>query len=297
MPYFNVYNPANFGWTADASQIIPYSYNGVSFPAGVHRLAKAPFDGLLKKLLDEDMVPGGLKNPGCWGYEYRPVTGNSSGLSYHAYGLALDINAPANGYRANGSAGPHSISNSAGALARSLGFEWGGAWTSPKDYMHFELHLSPAEIRAAPPSAGSSADVPATIRAGSTGTTVATLQRRLYLPVGTPPAFGPVTTAAVEQYQRVHGLAADGIVGPATWAALLHSAIRPGERQLRQGSTGDDVAWLQRKLNLKPATHPAFGPITTKAVDAFHRLWKSTPTGIVSPPDWRRLGVAHADVS
>ena len=32
--------------------------------------------------------------------------------------------------------------------------------------------------------------------------------------------FGPVTTAAVEQFQGYSGLAVDGIVGPDTWAAL-----------------------------------------------------------------------------
>jgi peptidoglycan hydrolase-like protein with peptidoglycan-binding domain len=33
--------------------------------------------------------------------------------------------------------------------------------------------------------------------------------------------FGPQTVAAVKDFQSGHGLAADGIVGPQTWQALV----------------------------------------------------------------------------
>ena len=39
--------------------------------------------------------------------------------------------------------------------------------------------------------------------------------------------FGPSTQTAVEQFQSVRGLTVDGIVGPATWAALLRYAPVP----------------------------------------------------------------------
>jgi hypothetical protein len=39
--------------------------------------------------------------------------------------------------------------------------------------------------------------------------------------------FGPTTQTAVEQFQSVRGLTVDGIVGPATWAALLRYAPAP----------------------------------------------------------------------
>ena len=80
--------------------------------------------------------------------------GGSGGLSYsqHCYGLAVDINVNENCYiSANGAVGPgsfwkpneneYSISPD-GVLVKtfkSMGWGWGGDWTSPKDYMHFSF--------------------------------------------------------------------------------------------------------------------------------------------------------------
>lgn len=57
-----------------------------------------------------------------------------------------------------------------------------------------------------------------TVRRGSQGAEVITLQQKLKITVdGT---FGPSTEKAVRLFQSDHGLTADGVVGPATWAAL-----------------------------------------------------------------------------
>ncbi|WP_018687033.1 peptidoglycan-binding protein [Actinokineospora enzanensis] len=66
----------------------------------------------------------------------------------------------------------------------------------------------------APPSSGSRP----TIRRGSTGDHVKTLQRWLGLTVDG--RFGAATEAKVRRYQAMKGLTADGIVGPRTWAAM-----------------------------------------------------------------------------
>lgn len=56
------------------------------------------------------------------------------------------------------------------------------------------------------------------LRTGSRGSAVRELQRLLR--VAADGLFGPATRAAVVARQRDAGLAADGIVGPLTWAAL-----------------------------------------------------------------------------
>jgi len=76
-----------------------------------------------------------------------------------------------------------------------------------------------------------SAQAPAqTLKPGDTGSQVKTLQRALatlgFSP-GTPDGdYGPATQVAVERFQVAKGLAEDGIVGPATLAAL-QKALSP----------------------------------------------------------------------
>ena len=65
----------------------------------------------------------------------------------------------------------------------------------------------------------------AMLEMGSKGSAVAELQRELNAALGGPKLvvdgdFGPRTKAAVEAFQREHGLEVDGIVGPQTEAAL-----------------------------------------------------------------------------
>ncbi len=42
-----------------------------------------------------------------------------------------------------------------------------------------------------------------------------------YRTIGVDGSFGPKTQAAVESFERQHGLTVDGIIGPAVWSALL----------------------------------------------------------------------------
>lgn len=58
-----------------------------------------------------------------------------------------------------------------------------------------------------------------TLRRGSRGSDVVTLQKRLG--VGADGIFGPGTQSAVIAYQSSHGLTPDGVVGPKTWGSLF----------------------------------------------------------------------------
>ena len=69
------------------------------------------------------------------------------------------------------------------------------------------------------------------LRQGSTGTSVATMQRLLsfiasYFPTLSPITidgiFGSGTRAAFAAYQTLFGFAADGVIGPLTWASIVN---------------------------------------------------------------------------
>src|ERR1700730_10476802 len=93
--------------------------------------------------------------------------------------------------------------------------------------------------------------IPATISEGATGPTVRWAQyllvRRTLSDDQIDGIFGPVTKSAVEQFQTDSGLAVDGIVGPAPWAAL--GGAGPEPPTLSQGSHGAVVEKLQTALN------------------------------------------------
>jgi hypothetical protein len=63
---------------------------------------------------------------------------------------------------------------------------------------------------------------PPTLRLGSTGEPVKTLQNALR--VTADGSLGPLTQAALKAFQRAHGLDDDGVCGPKTWELVLRMA-------------------------------------------------------------------------
>lgn len=95
------------------------------------------------------------------------------------------------------------------------------------------------------------------LRPGSRGEAVRDLQLRVGALGHTIPSvevgeYGPATEQVVRNVQQQRGLRVDGLCGPQTWAAVVESGYRLGDRLLyrrRPMLRGDDVADLQRRLN------------------------------------------------
>lgn len=135
----------------------------------LHRDAAEPVTGVFQRLFDarfpiEDMhvtpaaeldAPNTGDGNATAGFVCRPTRG-SSRWSEHAYGLAIDINPFQNPYVHDGSLIPGLASSyldranvrpgmlvpGAGPIEAfaEIGWQWGGAWSNPIDYMHFSAN-------------------------------------------------------------------------------------------------------------------------------------------------------------
>jgi len=153
------------------------------------------------------------------------------------------------------------------------------------------------------------------LRIGSRGDSVALIQNYLNavaqvytsIPIlATDGIFGAMTDQAVREFQRLFGLAADGIIGPITWYEIMdvynrlaNSALPqfPGT-SLRIGSRGNDVLLMQKYLNSMASVFPSipvitadgvFGNNTADAVREFQRLFGLTADGIIGRNTWERI--------
>lgn len=126
---------------------------------------------------------------------------------------------------------------------------------------------------------------------GAHSAQVKTVQQRLALVADG--WYGPVTTAAIKDFQRANGLAVDGVVGVKTWAALQQSSVKAssGDSVLNLGDQGPLVRAVQSKLGV--GVDGVFGPKTEAAVKAFQRGAGLVADGVVGVKTTYAL--AHAD--
>jgi peptidoglycan hydrolase-like protein with peptidoglycan-binding domain len=178
------------------------------------------------------------------------------------------------------------------------------------------------------PVRGVTSSYPGTpLRRGSSGPNVVVIQVELNRISQNYPAipklspvdgiFGSRTEAAVRKFQEIFGLSVDGIVGKATWYALvrLYTAVTqlselrsqgqrfysisweyPNSPQL--GSSGEKVRHLQYMLAVLAAYIPEipsvnvdgiFGQQTLEAVLAAQRYFDLPRTGIVNASTWEEI--------
>jgi len=129
--------------------------------------------------------------------------------------------------------------------------------------------------------------------------------------------FGSRTEASVRAFQEIFGLEADGVVGRATWYALvrLYTAVTRlselrslgqqfyaiswnPENALQVGSTGEQVRQLQYRLSVLSDFIPGipdvavdgiYGNATRAAVLAAQRRFRLPETGVVDQQTWDEI--------
>ncbi len=184
------------------------------------------------------------------------------------------------------------------------------------------------EIVTNAPIRGITSSYPGTpLRRGSSGPNVVVVQVSLNRIAQNYPAipkiadvdgiYGSRTEASVRAFQQIFDLNPDGIVGPATWYALvrLYTAVNAlselrsqGQRfyaidweypdPLERGDSGEKISHLQYMLSVMHSFIPQipalqidgiFGPATEQAVIAAQRFFGLPQTGAVDDRTWDEI--------
>ncbi|MBT8166451.1 MAG: hypothetical protein HKO63_10795 [Acidimicrobiia bacterium] len=142
-------------------------------------------------------------------------------------------------------------------------------------------------------------------RRNDTGEAVRDIQHRLTrlgYDLDITGTFDAVTYEAVRAFQERRGVPVDGIVGPDTWRELVEADRNVGDRVLyyrRPLMRGDDVALLQRQLNLlgfdAGKEDGIFGADTQRALVEFQESRRLAEDGMMGPvvlTELKRVGRA-----
>ncbi|KOG10411.1 hypothetical protein ADK34_35320 [Streptomyces viridochromogenes] len=126
------------------------------------------------------------------------------------------------------------------------------------------------------------------LQKGATGNDVAGLQFLLRQQGGSVTAnaeFDAQTRSAVISYQQSQGLAADGIVGPATWSRLVVS-VAPGSTQVNAVRA---LQFQLRKHGYAIVADGVFGELTSNAVQDYKAQHQLTGGTTVGATTWQHL--------
>ena len=215
--------------------------------------------------------------------------------------------------------------------------QWGSQGLAQQGYNSTQIlrsYYGDVEIVNNAPQQGITTSYPGTpLRRGTTGPSVVMAQVMLNRISQSYPAipkiptvdgiFGSRTEAAVRAFQEIFDLAVDGIIGPATWNALVRlyvAVTRLGElrsqgqrfyanswahQPIEQGDRGIRVEHLQYMLSVLsdfiPEIPPVaidgvYGPATRAAVLAAQRRFGLPQTGAVDFQTWDELYDQYAGI-
>lgn len=209
--------------------------------------------------------------------------------------------------------------------------QWGSQNLAQQGFSYpriLQNYYGNVEIVPNAPIQGYTSSYPGTpLRRGSSGPNVVVIQTELNRIAQNYPAipkvptvdgiFGSRTEASVRAFQEIFDLTPDGIVGPATWYALVRlytavtrlSELRSQGQQfytisweypnaLQPGDSGDKVRHLQYMLNILSEFIPnippltidgIYGPDTTAAVIAAQRYFGLPQTGATNAATWDEI--------
>jgi len=209
--------------------------------------------------------------------------------------------------------------------------QWGSQNLAQRGYTYPQIlrsYYGNVEIVSNAPVSGITSSYPGTaLRRGTSGPSVVVIQTELNRISQNYPAipkispvdgiFGAQTEASVRRFQEIFNLSPDGIVGRATWYALVRYYIAvtsmaelrsQGQRfyanswatsnPIDQGDRGVKVEHLQYMLSVLSAYIPEipgiqvdgiFGPATRNAVIAAQRRFDLPQTGIVDYDTWDEI--------
>ena len=303
------------------------SYNGWALrPA--RSLRKVPGTGISLEVVDgkagdiliyvaeqfhkrvEPLVPGT-----CFGYAYRVNVNNPSVWSNHASATAIDLNSLKH---PNGRSGTFTRAQYA-EIDKILSEVGGVVRHLSDDEMHWEINASKAKVNAVTIAGSAPVDPGSrTLRKGDSGKDVVFLQVALnkhLTDTGHPLIvadgdFGPLTDTATRAFQRFHGLAEDGVVGPETWARVLSGNNPSGgsggsgsvgssstsSKALSRGSEGKEVKDLQAFLNRYAPSYSSlavdglYGPATESVVRQLQARLGVPVTGVFDSTTARKVG-------
>lgn len=209
--------------------------------------------------------------------------------------------------------------------------QWGSQNLASQGYSSTQIlrsYYGDVQIVNNAPILGVTSSYPGTpLRRGTSGPSVVTIQVELNRISQSYPAipkinpvdgiFGAQTEAAVRRFQEIFDLTPDGIVGRATWYALVRYYVAvtrlaelrsQGQRfyanswattdPIEQGDRGIKVEHLQYMLSVLSEFIPEipnvtidgiFGPATRNAVLAAQRRFELPQTGIVNAETWDEI--------
>ena len=216
--------------------------------------------------------------------------------------------------------------------------QWGSENLARQGYTYDQIlrsYYGNVEIVPDAPVRGIVSSYPGTpLQRGSSGPSVVVVQTSLNRISQNYPAipklsnvdgvYGSRTEEAVRTFQRIFGLTPDGIVGPATWYAIVRlytavtnlSELRSQGQQfyainwsppnsLQVGDSGEKVRLLQYMLSVLSSYIPGipnlnvdgiYGNATRAAVLAAQRRFGLPETGIVDPITWDEIYDQYAGI-